>query len=721
MKVNGYLRMVLMFGENKAQTLYKNLERMITLVLYDVEKVNRELSDNNSNHLTGLTIVEIIDMLKSKYSLNFSDAEVLGAIDNRGQTRIIPIGTDADIAKRKFCISPEEFRRISEREKENKIFVFIQRFLEENKNVEFSETEMLELLNKHFYTVFNSNASTILDLINHNYEYTNDLDLEQFKFSTVEKQAINQFLYWDDMEKNKFVYEMVSCCFDYCMMTTKQNSSAFKHIFNQKVFYLDANIIFRLMGLNQENRRKVIDTFIKKCKEQKVKVRITNHARAEISDTIKYHVKTISDLLGNKSPISPKAVWSMSTWVVDQSFYQAYYDWCNDPINKYADYSGFERDLNKQANSILKSFEQKNFDSFSETDKELFYKYVESLTEYKQKKHRSTYKANIQTDVNNFMFVSMCNSQTKGNDFFSVHNYLISADHTFGEWAKSIRPGSIPIVVLPSVWYSIMLQYSGRSDDDYASFTSFLNFSLSNTESGGFSEWKLNILKRVIAMDEQSEIQSEIIYGIEEKLKNNPSRDLDSEQIDELIAEVHQGIVDREVAVAREEERRIAEDKIEAIKTETQYNISTLATKSQSVLSLAKAENERLKNQAEIDKKNAADAIRQGKEEAVIAERKRIVDIETEKQTKKEYMKYWIITICMVMCSLAVVLGIVFWISKQETLTNSQTMALNWLKYGFGMVAFVGDALIIGVAFKGLNREKIEESIRKRIEKEYDR
>lgn len=86
------------------------------------------------------------------------------------------------------------------------------------------------MLNRHFYTVFNTNTTTILDLINRNYDYTESLSIEQFGFSTEKKEMINQFLYWDDPGKNKCVYEMVSCCFDYFMMTTKQNS-AFKLFF----------------------------------------------------------------------------------------------------------------------------------------------------------------------------------------------------------------------------------------------------------------------------------------------------------------------------------------------------------------------------------------------------------------------------------------------------------------------------------------------------------
>lgn len=35
LRENGYLRLALMFGDNNASTFRKNLEKMITLVLYD--------------------------------------------------------------------------------------------------------------------------------------------------------------------------------------------------------------------------------------------------------------------------------------------------------------------------------------------------------------------------------------------------------------------------------------------------------------------------------------------------------------------------------------------------------------------------------------------------------------------------------------------------------------------------------------------------------------
>ena len=68
MQVNSYLRLQLLFGENKAPTFVKNLEKMITLILFDVEKEAR-----SSDKPAGLTVVGIIDRLNETYHISFSD------------------------------------------------------------------------------------------------------------------------------------------------------------------------------------------------------------------------------------------------------------------------------------------------------------------------------------------------------------------------------------------------------------------------------------------------------------------------------------------------------------------------------------------------------------------------------------------------------------------------------------------------------------------------
>ena len=715
MVIDNYLRMALMFGENKAQTFSKNLERMIILVLFEFEKEAKETHINQVNDgllvQEGLNVVEIIEQLQARYSLNFSDSEVLDVINKKGQSRrIICIEENKDSSLNKYAITPLEYENVYKRYNESKIDGYIETFLKNHSDINFCKEEMLEILNKHFYTVFNSNAATILDLITNKYDYTQYINTEKFEFSIDEKEAINQFLYWNEPEKNKCVYEMVSCCFDYCMMTTRKDSNSFKNIFNHKVFFLDANIIFRLMGLNLENRKKVIETFIRKCKEQKVSVKVTNFTLMEVSDTISYHVQSIKNLLKGKAPLTPRAVFP----AVNDSFYQAYYDWCQDSINTPSDYQGFARDLKKQAHDILYQFDQESFDNFYDIERETFLEYTKSLSDYKTSHGKRANENTVRTDVNNFMHVSKCNSKTKGENFFSIHNYLISADHTFGEWAKNIRPGTIPIVVLPSVWYSIMLQYSGRTDDDYASFTSFLNFSLSNIDSATNFTRKMEILRRVIEIDEPAKIQSEIVYGIEEKLKQENIKDLDSDGWNSLVDDVHQGIISREIDTVRDEEQRAAKVELDKYKAQTQSVIS----RSEQDLYRLKNENDQLKQQVENEKVMKEEEIRQSKEDAE-KEHKRMIEHIVYDKTTETLNRYWALTIIMIAISLVIIIAIAFWVSKQETLSEQTKIGLEWINKALSIIAFLGNSLIIGIKFKGLNREKIEAEIRKQVEKDY--
>lgn len=713
MQVNSYLRLQLLFGENKAPTFIKNLEKMITLILFDVEKEIRP-----TDKPAGLTVVGIIDRLNEVYRISFSDSEVLSAINGPHQTRIICSYQGRDFAQNEYSISPEEYARLEAREDENKLQGLIVAFLEKHPDVEYAPDTFLDLLQRHFYTVFNSNAATLLDLINRNYDYTDSLNTNEFEFSQEEKAAINKFLYWDNKEKNKCVYELVSCCFDYCMITCRQGTEAYRNIFNQKTFYLDANIVFRLMGVNHINRKRVIDTFIKKCNSLNVSVRVTNMTVQEIDETISHHVQDISSLLEKTEPLDPDMVIHLSSLGGSASFYIAYYNWCKDPANRVSDYAGFERDLKRQANEILGDFRQKNFDSFSEIETEKFNTYVSSLSSWKHSKRKSVYPPSIKTDVNNFMYVSSLNSRVNGTDFFSTHNYLISADHAFCDWAKELRPGAIPIVVLPSVWYSIMLQYSTRTDDDYASFTSFLNFSMSNSE-GGNSAWKLEVLKKIISLEEPVNIRNEVGYNITERLKTGAIHDLDSEGVDEIVQEAYQSIVEQKVQEARAEERKLADERMASYKADVQHQISKVTYTAESDVNLAKAETERVKAEAAEERIRASETAKESYKSGHAVAKKTLIDTETIEETRKTKRRYWIITGLMVLASIMAVFAMFLWLSNQETLSEGLKEALDWLKYVVALVAFAGNALIIEKVFCGLDGEKIEKKVRKRVEYKY--
>ena len=516
-----------MFGDNNASTFNKNLEKMIALVLHD-------------KYGTSLNIVSIIKELKTNYGLDFSETEILNSIYNRRQNRIVCTVENKDHSLDEYSITPEEKARIDTKIKNTMIRDVISLFLSKNQDIDITAEAFETILKRYFYSVFNSNANTLSELLD---QKTNAELEEDIHFTEEEKNLINSFLEWNNSDKDKCVYQMVSCCFDYCMMTVKRDKNLYQNIFHQKKFYLDTNIIFRMMGLNRENRKILIDTFIDKCKGAGIELRYTNHTRQEIDNTIDFRVSQIRDLMQHKDPISIESVRSMTSKYYNLSFYDAYAKWCEEPANQVGDYNSFCNDLKLQARRILREFLQKDFDDYRFKYSEDFTNNCDSLKAYKAARRGYARDEVVQTDVNNYMHIRFMNEQDKAKDFFGTHSYLISADHILGEWAREQRPGAVPIVVLPSVWYSLILQYTGRSDDDFASFTRFLNFSLVSYDEE--DPRKVAILKKVISLDEPKEIKERTIYDIEQKLSTD-YKDFDS--VDDIVETSHEYILDQERA-----------------------------------------------------------------------------------------------------------------------------------------------------------------------------
>lgn len=60
-----------------------------------------------------------------------------------------------------------------------------------------------------------------------------------------------------------------------------------------------------------------------------------------------------------------------------------------------------------------------------------------------------------------------------GKSIWQTNDFIVSADQLLIGWSNDAYSG-VPIVVLPSVWLSIILRFTGQTDDDYKSFCLFL-------------------------------------------------------------------------------------------------------------------------------------------------------------------------------------------------------------------------------------------------------
>lgn len=675
MEIENYLRLVLMFAENKATTFYKNLERLVVLVLYDY-------------YGEGLTVYEIVNQIKEKYELEFSEQEILKVIQKQKKNNII-CKPELSLGEKKYDINPSEYEKIRDTSNNDNISDFITLFLKENTEINFDHEKLEDIFKKFFYFVFNSNKTMILQLMNKEYSKI-QIGSTLGDFTSEERECINSFLEWENESKDQFVYSTISCCFDYCMLTIKKDNKVYQNVFSNKAFYLDANIIFRLMGLNNEHRQNVIKSFVAKCKEASITLKYTNFTMNEVSDTIDHYVDAIEKLLGKQSPISTEAMKSMTNKNFNIDFYDQYVKWTKKPINKIGDYLSFKRDLNKRVHSVLFQFKNCSFESFEKKDPSRFTEYYESLKKYKEEKSRNAYTKSVGIDIENYLYVLNENNGLKESSIYGINNYIITADHSFVEWSKECILEAIPIVVLPSVWYSILLKYFSRTHNDFASFSKFLSFSIGEND---IDKRKGEILSYVLALDEPASIKEEVIFDIESKLKE---KYCEEETAQEIVEESHVNVLNTYVAKAVEE---VTNESTQIHNTEK------------------KQWEEQLEKQKE-------ESYRQGEKQAQEeVERKKRLKLEelTDRVYKKRYPMYWGLSILLVIGFIFIV-GLLIYLNltndnflKQFQKVGSLVVLL--INITYGVVTFV----VIKFLFKGLNKEKVRAAIKEKQKQKIDK
>ena len=351
---------------------------------------------------------------------------------------------------------------------------------------------------------------------------------------------------------------MISSCFDYCMLTVKKDTTSFSDVFNGKQFFLDTNIIFRLAGFNKKERQRSIVSFINKCKEANIAFCYSNHTKKELETSIDYHVDVLKRIFGGKSPISLKSINALSSRYDNLSFYEEYCDWCKAPKNRAGDYEAFKDYLKRKIRKLIFPFKPVEAENFETTEHNCFERLTKSFHDYKQERYKNTYDGAIKVDVNNFMFLQKKNSSGNAMNFMDIKNYFISADHCLTEWAEKQRPGTVPVFVLPSVWYSILLKYQGRTNEDYDAFCQFLNIRIAPERDFHFKE-KETMLAYVIDLDEPREIREEVLYDIEKRLSNMGETPI--EDPISFAEESHQSITKQKENEARNSERELADKK----------------------------------------------------------------------------------------------------------------------------------------------------------------
>lgn len=499
-----------LYADNNYEISSKNVIRKI------IESV---FIDRNNK---ACTIHELIEFIANSYEIQIEEGEITSVITDNKYSHHFDVN-----------YSEESYIRLSERRLQtlqNKIHnktidYFIDEFAE---NIQINDCDInyKDLLYKFLYEVFSNNIESLRKLMDHTYQLTNLVELNSELYTEEEREVINNFLTWDNDEKNVAIFNIVSYALEYYMLTNKKNNLLQIGSIKNKIFYLDTNIIYRALGINGENREKRAKTLLAKFQEVGEKLVISKVTDREFKESIHYNVKLISKY--DTPSINSKLFVEYNDY--NKDIYNYYYNWKIGRINSNLDI--FEAYLISQYDSWMKRnhIELDNdvpYNSDNDQDQSIINEYAQSILTHKQN-DRNTYVGSSFCDAENLYWIEKRRDGNNQN-LLETKFYLISTDQSLRKW-DFFRKDCYPIVMLPSQWLSILLRYTNRSKDDYKSFVSFLN--LSSRELILSSEKLQIVMAGIGQMASDIESQETLIRNlVERKFKGVIEKGVDDEEI----------------------------------------------------------------------------------------------------------------------------------------------------------------------------------------------
>ncbi len=481
------------------------------------KKVIESIFIDNNNDFVGLH--SLIDKLKKQYSLDFTEEEVKEVISDADNFNI----SSCKIEEVKITLSAKRFDTIKKKIVYSNLDYFIEEFHKVNSQYELKVLKTI--IHSFLYEIFQTNILSFSKLVDPSVQIEDLININDHNLNTIEIEIINTFLNWENDEKNKMIFDISNLALEYCLITNKKGTNFKLESLKNKCFYLDTNVIFRAIGINGENRRNRTLTFLEKFKEAKELLFISKYTIDEVKKTLDFYIGQMSRY--NTARINSDVFNKFSK---SQDFIDYYHNWRRKRTNDSTEL--FKAHVFSLIEDLKKKFDIKEdykeyFDIKESKVEESILNMASKINTFKSDIKPSNIEASI-IDAKNIYLVE---KQRNGHysNIFDCKYYFISADQLLRKWDYT-QNESIPIVLLPSQWMSILLRYLNRTNDDFKSFVSFLN--ISNGEKGVSNENLQLILNGIseITTDftQQSNIVSEMInIGFKGILdKNNSEEDI---------------------------------------------------------------------------------------------------------------------------------------------------------------------------------------------------
>jgi hypothetical protein len=635
---------------------------------------------------------DLIDFIFDNYNLHIDEAEIEEIVLSKQQdTFLVNFTGNGNV------LSLTEKRKVIIQSKidENTIEYFIDLFIKENET-QFSNSELKELIYRFLFDILSSNVESFKKLIDKDSSIEALINVDSHNYSLDEREAINNFLKWDNEGKNKSVFNIASFAIEYCLISNNSKQGIELKNLTNKVFYLDTNVIFRALGINGEERRKRSITFLKRFQETNTKIIISKYTDKEFASTIDYYIKRLEQK-PFKNDVNP-TLFSHPYFSNLKGIYDYYYQWRIGKQNHSLEL--FKADIIATYKSLASSMsiDVDYVNTLKEDEREIsenILDYTSSINTFKSSDSSSTNYNSFEFDAKNILLIEILRD-SKSNSIFDTKHYFLSTDQSLRRWDFQ-RGNKTPLVIMPSQWMSLLLRYQTRTTNDFKSFVSFLNLPIPEQQIS--SENIHNVLAGISevtsSFEQQSYIVEQLVSQGFEKIMRKTN---DSEELFNITIEASENILEKRLKDIESKQEEFTQTSNERIQKLEKHNESK-----ESIIGQKDREIERLK-----------------KEKYVLHEEKEI------RKFKKPAFRYYIPLAIL----LLVVILLCFWFQDAkwnfiknliDGIDNEPSSTRQWIcRTGISIFITVIIVGLIKSSYSRLAKHKIEDykdKIRARYEK----
>lgn len=609
---------------------------------------------------------EIISKLLEIYKYHISEDEVDDIL--RKTKGVFQAITKDD--EKAVCLTQSAYSECEEAQKNN-IDSFIDAFITKKEITNPEKCKRAIHVYLYELTTTNINSYRVLLAGKDGTQFSSsELSVDVSCLSDVEKQLVHDFLAWDNIAKNAALGNLVYCCLEYCLLINGDSpNSLLKGFIRRREIYLDTNVIFRALGINGVSRQNVVTTFLRKCKQAKLKLLISHSTRTEFFDTIGYYVSQMEHY--------PRGDIYFGAYeeIADYSIFAFYESWRQEHAQMSLKYFvthikslylklikdfGIEDDV-KIPGTIYHSGEFKNVrNSYSASIKSVKQGIkADYLADDYHYSNRDSHDATV------VRYIELLREKSADKDIF-----LASSDRALRLWDMNRLDGEYPVVVYPSQLFLILLKTCGRSDNDYDSFVSFINIRPSSKRVS--PENAHIILSGISSITEDISAQEHLVEAVfsddfQNVIKNSTS-DMD---LYEKVQRISQNYLDEELR------------KKEATIVALQEDVSRYGIEGKAL-------------QDKIDEKDAAltesNRTIQRKDEEIKKKQDRILSHAERKAQPKYVAKTYVIPVLLVLLVLTFVLFILLQFIYKDEKWNFAVAFFDWARATY-FGTYVGDCI----------------------------